>query len=271
LVFFWFLVYFPILFSPMISTLKSFKITGENVRELRFLLYGPVGAGKSSIINTIKSIFEEHQYINCLTASAVTGDSFTRKVSFEKYNVGNVPVTFYDVMGLEKDKLKGVHTEDIISALKGHVPNDYTFKECAPIDEDNRYYILKPTLNDQIHCLVSVIPADKISLMDEEVIQKMKDIRAAASKLGIPQVLFMTRVDQVCTMTQQDVFTLKFQNNCSNRLGVPLNCIFPVKNYSEEIKSDEKLNCMMLEAFTQIVHSANDFVKKNSNEKKRVE
>ncbi|KAG9271219.1 interferon-induced protein 44-like [Astyanax mexicanus] len=262
--------------APMISTLKSFKITGENVRELRFLLYGPVGAGKSSIINTIKSIFEEHQYINCLTASAVTGESFTTK--FEKYNVGNVPVTFYDVMGLEKDKLKGVHTEDIISALKGHVPDDYTFKECAPIDEDNRYYILKPTLNDQIHCLVSVIPADKISLMDEEVIQKMKEIRAAASKLGIPQVLFMTRVDQVCTMTQQDVAKIyqskKIKDKmmeCSNRLGFPLNCIFPVKNYSEEIKSDEKLNCLMLEAFTQIVHSANDFVKKNSNEKKRVE
>ncbi|KAG9271217.1 interferon-induced protein 44-like [Astyanax mexicanus] len=260
--------------ETMVSTLKSFKISGENVRELRFLLHGPVGAGKSSIINTIKSIFEGHQFINCLTASDLTGESFTTK--YEKYNVGNVPFTFYDVMGLEKGQSKGVHTNDVISALKGHISKDYTFKPLDPIDEANRYYIPNPTLNDQIHCLVSVIPADKISMMDDEVIQKMKEIRAAASKLGIPQVVFMTRVDKVCEMTEKDITKL-YQSRkikekmmeCSNRVGVTMNCIFPVKNYSEETKANEKLNCLMLEALTQIVHSANDFVKKNSNQLKK--
>uniref|UniRef100_A0A3B1IFB2 Interferon-induced protein 44-like n=1 Tax=Astyanax mexicanus TaxID=7994 RepID=A0A3B1IFB2_ASTMX len=197
-------------------------------------------------------------------------------LQYEKYNVGDVPFTFYDVMGLEKGQSKGVDTNDVISALKGHISKDYTFKPLDPIDEANRYYIPNPTLNDQIHCLVSVIPADKISMMDDEVIQKMKEIRAAASKLGIPQVVFMTRVDKVCEMTEKDITKL-YQSRkikekmmeCSNRLGVTMNCIFPVKNYSEETKANEKLNCLMLEALTQIVHSANDFVKKNSNQLKK--
>ncbi|KAG9271220.1 interferon-induced protein 44-like [Astyanax mexicanus] len=260
--------------DTMISTLNSFKISAENVRKLRFLVYGPVGAGKSSIINTIKSIFEGHQYINCLTASDLIGGSFTTK--YEKYNIGNVPFTFYDVMGLENGQSEGVHTNDIINALKGQILKDYRFKPLDPIDKANSYYILNPTLNDQIHCLVSVIPADKISMMDDEVMNKMKEIRAAASKLGIPQVVFMTRVDKVCEMTEKDLTKL-YQSGkikekimvCSNRLGVALNCVFPVKNYSEETKANEKLNCLMLEAFTQIVYSANDFVKKNSNQLKK--
>ncbi|XP_072542677.1 interferon-induced protein 44-like isoform X1 [Salminus brasiliensis] len=262
--------------DPMISALKAFKISNPDVRELRFLLHGPVGAGKSSIVNTIKTIFEGHQFINCLTATDVTGESFTTK--FEKYNVGNVPFTFYDVMGLEKDQLKGVHTDDIINAFKGHVPSNYEFKPHDPIDKDNKHYILNPTLNDKIHCLVSVIPADKISRMDDEVIQKMRNIRAEASKLGIPQVVFMTRVDKACTITERDLTKLykskkikEKMTECSNKLGVTMNCIFPVKNYHEETKPNEQLNCLMLEAFTQIVHSADDFLKRNSNQQKTVE
>uniref|UniRef100_A0A8B9HDZ8 G domain-containing protein n=1 Tax=Astyanax mexicanus TaxID=7994 RepID=A0A8B9HDZ8_ASTMX len=242
-----------------VCTLNSFKISAENVRKLRFLVYGPVGAGKSSIINTIKSIFEGHQYINCLTASDLIGGSFTTK--YEKYNIGNVPFTFYDVMGLENGQSEGVHTNDIINALKGQILKDYRFKPLDPIDEANRYYIPNPTLNDQIHCLVSVIPADKISMMDDEVMNKMKEIRAAASKLG--------EFTLISLMYNIKVNIDLLLENIISQLGVTMNCIFPVKNYSEETKANEKLNCLMLEALTQIVHSANDFVKKNSNQLKK--
>uniref|UniRef100_A0A3B1JY38 Interferon-induced protein 44-like n=1 Tax=Astyanax mexicanus TaxID=7994 RepID=A0A3B1JY38_ASTMX len=179
----------------------------------------------------------------------------------------------HDVRGLEVGDTKGVHTEDIINALKGHIADNYAFNPVDPIFTTSRYYIHNPTLNDRMHCLVSVIPADRISMMEDEVIQKMKEIKAAASTLGIPQVLFMTRVDQTCRLTQQDMGKIyqskKIKDKmteCSNKLDVPLSCIFPVKNYSEETKFDEKLNCLMLEAFTHIVNSANDYVKRSNEE-----
>ncbi|XP_066543013.1 interferon-induced protein 44-like [Hoplias malabaricus] len=267
--------------EPLISTLKSFKICSKEVRELRFLLNGPVGAGKSSIINTFKSIFEEHQFLNCQAANSEStgGMSFTTK--YQKFTIGTLPFAFYDVMGLEKDKIfedskeskeykeqKGVHTEDIINALKGHIPNDYKFKPTQPMSEENKCYIGNPSINDKIHCLVSVIPADKISLISEDVFQKMRNIRVEASKLGIPQLVVMTRVDRLCELTKNDLGKV-YQSNvikdkiavCSNKLGVTENCIFPVKNYNDEICCNEQLNCLALQALKQIVYSADDYIK----------
>ena len=60
-------------------------------------------------------------------------------------------------------------------------------------------------------------------------------------------------------------------HECSNTLGVPLNCIFPVKNYHNEIDLNDSVNCLMLEALTQIVLWADDYVKRCSEKQKHVE
>ncbi|XP_066497399.1 interferon-induced protein 44-like isoform X2 [Hoplias malabaricus] len=265
--------------EPMIMALKNFKICSGEVRELRFLLHGPIGAGKSSIINTLKSIFEGHQFINCLTGSDSTGTSFTTK--YEKFTIGTLPFAFYDVMGLESNEGKqsrGVRIDDIINAFKGHIPDNYKFREDMPMIEEHRDYITSPTINNKIHCLVSVIPADRLSMMSEDVINKMRNIRAEASKLGIPQLVFMTRVDKVCELTSENLGKI-YQSKkirekitmCSNKLGVTENCIFPVKNYHNEIRSNEQLNCLALQALTQIVYSANDYIKRWSSRQKQFE
>ncbi|XP_049329168.1 interferon-induced protein 44-like [Astyanax mexicanus] len=255
----------------MLNYLRNYEIC-KKVPELHFLLHGPVGAGKSSIINTIKSIFENRPYHLSLP-SAASGKSFTLK--YHKFPIGSelsgqVPFAFYDVMGLEEGKNKGMHTDDIISALKGHIPEDYEFQPHAMIKEDKRY-ISDPTLRDMIHCLVSVLPADKVTLMSDSVIDKMKTVRAAASALGMPQMVFMTKVDEACPMIKDDLSKVyqskkikEKMHECSNRLGVPMNCIFPMKNYHEETVLNESVNLLMLEALKQIVIAANDYVEKSS-------
>ena len=47
---------------------------------------------------------------------------------------------------------------------------------------------------------------------------------------------------------------------CSDKLGVPMNCIFPVKNYSEEVTNDLQLDVLILMAMTNIIMFANDYV-----------
>ncbi|XP_036430213.1 interferon-induced protein 44-like isoform X2 [Colossoma macropomum] len=106
----------------------------------------------------------------------------------------------------------------------------------------------------------------------------MKAVRDAASKMGIPQVVFLTRVDQLCIMTEnnlQNIYKSKrireIIRKCSYTLGVPTNCIFPVCNYHEETGINEDINCLMLDALTQIVDWANDYVVKCSNKQNQVE
>lgn len=53
------------------------------------------------------------------------------------------------------------------------------------------------------------------------------------------------------------LFAIKMQE-CSNLLGVPMNHIFPVKNYDEEIDTEDDTDVLILRALTQIVQIAND-------------
>ncbi|KAK2850467.1 hypothetical protein Q7C36_009250 [Tachysurus vachellii] len=255
----------------MLNSLKTFKICNE-VQELRFLVCGPVGAGKSSTINTIRSIFEGRQFIDCLAAAGSTTSHTLRYERFEFANEeGSFPFGFNDIMGAEKDS--GVLSEDIVSALKGHIKEGYMFNSQTPLSESSFYYNKNPTLSDQMHCLVFVMPADTISTQDKKFLQKMKSVIKAASSMGIPQVVFMTRVDLACPLTKkklQNVYkSKKIKDNmqkCSYELGVPVNRIFPVLNYHEQIHMDEDINCLMLDALTKIIYWANDYVLKKSSQ-----
>ncbi|KAL7858815.1 hypothetical protein AOLI_G00189170 [Acnodon oligacanthus] len=255
----------------MLAYLRRYRICNE-ITELRFLLHGPVGAGKSSTINTIKSIFEERPFITCLVATDTTT---SHTIDFQKFTVGSeksgrVPIALYDVMGLEEGRAQGVHTDDIIKALKGHVRDGYRFQR-TPIPEDSDYYIKDPTLDDKIHCLVSVLPADKITITSNAVIEKMKIIRREASTLGIPQMVLLTQVDKTCETVKESVNKVyqsrkikEKMQECSHKLGVPMNCIFPVQNYYEETQLRPDINCLMLDTLIQLVHSASDFVERQT-------
>ncbi|XP_060731670.1 interferon-induced protein 44-like [Tachysurus vachellii] len=254
----------------MLKSLKTFQICNE-VQELRFLLCGPVGAGKSSTINTIRSIFEGRQFIDCLAAA---GSTTSHTLCYERFQIaneeGSFPFAFNDIMGAET--YSGVLSEDIISALKGHIKEGYTFNSETQLSESSLYYNKNPTLSDQMHCLVFVMPADKISTQDKNFMQKMKSVIKAASSMGIPHVVFMTRVDLACPLAKKDLQNVykskKIKDNmekCSYELGVTVNRIFPVLNYHDQIHMNEDINCLMLDALTQITYFANDYVLKKSS------
>lgn len=50
---------------------------------------------------------------------------------------------------------------------------------------------------------------------------------------------------------------------CSSSLGIPMNYIFPVKNYHKEIDTNAETDMLILMALTNIVNFANDFVQRN--------
>ncbi|KAL0204142.1 hypothetical protein M9458_002160, partial [Cirrhinus mrigala] len=47
---------------------------------------------------------------------------------------------------------------------------------------------------------------------------------------------------------------------CSGKLGVTVDCIYPVKNYHEEHATDDKMDILILSALRNIANFASDHV-----------
>ncbi|XP_036418089.1 interferon-induced protein 44-like isoform X2 [Colossoma macropomum] len=237
---------------------------------LRILLHGPTGAGKSCFINSVQRILLGRNAIGALEQTARTGASFTRMIKthrLKRSGGGRYPFVFCDIMGLEPEDAGGIQTEDIISVLEGRISDGYTFNPLSPITADSPKYNRYPHPCHKVHCLVSILPADSIARMSDKVIDKMKTIRQKAAQMGMPQVVIMTKVDEACELVNRDLRKVyqskkikeKVQE-CSNKLGIPLNCIYPVKNYHAEITQDADVDVLILMALRDILNFANDYV-----------
>ncbi|XP_033833958.2 interferon-induced protein 44-like [Periophthalmus magnuspinnatus] len=248
-------------------------------KHLRVLVYGPVGAGKSTFINSVTSALYERMSNE---AAANTSDSATRSFTLE-YETHYIfkedsldetyPFVFNDIMGLEGGEKQGIHPEDIKLAMKGHVRDGYKFNPMSPLSEDSKHYNPNPTIDDQVHVLVLMLSANCPEI-DHSVIQKMKEVRETARDLGIPQIAMGTHVDKACPEIMKDIKNIyrskSMKTNMeefSKAVGVPLNCIMGVKNYSEETDNDADVDTLLLIALKHIVTNGKDFVRKQAHKK----
>lgn len=235
--------------------------------QLRFMVYGPVGTGKSSFINSVESALRGE-----ITGRAKTyakhGKSYTTKYKAYKIEKGETgthyPFVFNDVMGLEKDE--GVCVEDIKLAMKGHVKNGYTFNPISSLSEKDQHYNRDPSLNDRVHVLICVIPGNIARLQDLSV-RKLSEVRLAARDMDIPEIAILTKIDEACPEVRKDirnVYKSKYLKNkieeVSEVLGFSPSCIFPVKNYHEEHETSDDKDTLILSALTRMIQSGKDFV-----------
>ncbi|XP_046882641.1 interferon-induced protein 44-like isoform X2 [Hypomesus transpacificus] len=252
----------------MIKELKQFSLNDPDMGQLRILLMGQIGAGKSSFVNSIKSAISGRMATDAL-ADADAGTSFTKnyKTHYIKDGKGRLPFAFNDIMGLEPNESRGVHTDDIVSILGGHVREGYQLNPTCPLTQEKPDYNSSPELKHRVHCLVRVVSANDLYALSDGLKHRLRTIREKASSLEIPQFIVMTKVDNACPEVKRDLRNIykskaikKQMETCSNELGIPVSCILPVKNYHEETKTNNEADVLVLEAVTQIVHAANDYI-----------
>uniref|UniRef100_W5LVX6 G domain-containing protein n=1 Tax=Lepisosteus oculatus TaxID=7918 RepID=W5LVX6_LEPOC len=241
----------------------------KEAKELRIMMTGQIKAGKSSYINTIDSVFQGN-----LTSRALAGEdehSFTKK--FKPFRVEDcahgkgdrvLPFVIYDIMGIN---IIVKHPDDFISAVKGHIKDGYRFntkEPVRPLSVESPVYNKNPTVNDEAHCLVYCVAADQLSIMQDNVLQVMKEIRSQVSDKDISQVVLLTKVDKACPLVGKDirkVYRSKYIKEkiemFSQILGIPINHILPVKNYSEKISLDDDIDVLALTALLQILRFTN--------------
>ncbi|XP_035036577.2 interferon-induced protein 44-like [Hippoglossus stenolepis] len=258
-------------YKDNLKFVKSYQPENKQVKHLRILLHGPVGAGKSSFINSVDSVLKCRSAGRALT-NANSGSSFTRKYrtfKFHKNQESTYSFVFNDIMGFEHDSDRGVPVEDVKLALRGHVKEGYKFNPEKELKEGVDGYNSDPTLEDKVHVLVCVVPADTVSRLSDEMVEKMREVRLAASELGIPQVAILTRVDEACPEVKKDTKNIYKSKNLKEkvekfhqRLGIPMNCIFLVKNYNQEIESNDKINAAIVCVLKQMLYFGEDFLEK---------
>ncbi|XP_039467447.1 interferon-induced protein 44-like [Oreochromis aureus] len=259
---------FPENNENILKFLKSYKPQNQEANHLRILFFGPVGAGKSSFINSVDSVLQSRVTGRDLT-DTISGTSFTRKYKsykFSKGSQGHYSFVCNDIMGMEQND-SGVHVDDVKLALRGHVTEGYKFIPQQQLREGDLGYRSCPSLNDRVHVLVTVVPAGSVSLLSEEVVKKLRDIRLTASEMDIPQLAILTKVDEACPAAEQDpknIYKSKYLkeqvDKFSQLLGLPVNCIFLVKNYSSEISIDDATDAHILCALKQMIVYGDDFL-----------
>ncbi|KAM4560699.1 interferon-induced protein 44-like [Fundulus diaphanus] len=253
---------------------QEYKPVKEGIRYLRVLLYGPVGVGKSSFINSVSNVVRERISSPALASATTSVKSFTTQYQTHTFIKGRgssktiYPVVFNDVMGLEEGNKSGVSADDIKLALEGHVKEGHKFNPASPLTKNDPGYNPNPSADDRVHVLVCVFSANA-SQIKTTVLEKMKSIREAASELGIPQMAILTHIDAACGEIEKDLknvykskYLRKKIKDFSAAVGIPLNCIFPVKNYSEEIDLNNDVDTLILSALKKMVDFGDDFIEK---------
>ncbi|XP_067252190.1 interferon-induced protein 44-like isoform X2 [Chanodichthys erythropterus] len=177
-----------------------------------------------------------------------------------------LPFVLCDTMGLEERSGAGLDIEDISSILQGHVPDRYKFNPMAPFQPDEQKASKPASLQEKIHCVVYVIDATKISLMSDKLEEKHAAIRRKVNSLGIAQIVLMTKVDEACSLVEEDLQSIYVSSyikakvqEVSSRLGVPVSCVLPVKNYSQELELELNCDVLLLTALQQMLRFADDY------------
>uniref|UniRef100_A0A8C4T0J0 G domain-containing protein n=1 Tax=Erpetoichthys calabaricus TaxID=27687 RepID=A0A8C4T0J0_ERPCA len=261
--------------DELLKEIRFYESLTESVEEPRILLIGQIGAGKSSFFNSVNSTFRGHVI---LQATSGHGDTSVSK-QYRTYPVYDgkggkrLPYVLCDTMGLEdSDYDEGIRVEDIISVIKGHVPDLYEFNPKAPITRNDKRYRENPSLADKVHCVVFVVEADTISLLGKNLLSKFKIIRNELTSIGVPQLVLATKIDQACPEIKNDLTKvyrsryLEEKVSQSDRwwtkchecdiLGVPISSISPVKNYSTVTEVSLQVDILLLKALQQMLRAA---------------
>ncbi|XP_053499786.1 interferon-induced protein 44-like [Ictalurus furcatus] len=196
-------------------------------------------------------------------------NGFTKKLNI--YNIngekGGSPtvLSLCDVMGIGDDDSTGLSFSDTLAVIKGHVPKEYKFQPDVPVTDAVSGYIPNPSLNEQVHCVLFVLDAVKLSSYPSSLKSTLRKLHTTISDLGIPQLILLTHVEQVCPTVQEDLKYVYSSRTMQDKMqkaaelvGLPLSYVLPVMNYVSQLKVDCNTDILLLSVVMNILQAVDD-------------
>uniref|UniRef100_A0A3B3QYX1 G domain-containing protein n=1 Tax=Paramormyrops kingsleyae TaxID=1676925 RepID=A0A3B3QYX1_9TELE len=219
------------------QSVQNYAPTNKSVPQARILLVGAIGAGKSSFFNSINSVFRGN-----ITAQARAG----MNSSCHRVNI-----------------------EDIESILKGHIKDQYIVRTVylTSISNPQNTCSMNTCRSDPGNGLQNVLNAMGLLkkfclLMTTYSIQHKCDSETFLLMfLEVPLLVLLTQVDKACPHVEKDLknvyrscYIRDLIFNVSDRLGIPVSQVLPVKNYSHEIELNDNCDILLLTAMKQMLN-----------------
>ncbi|XP_031159808.1 interferon-induced protein 44-like isoform X6 [Sander lucioperca] len=257
--------------TSLMKTISSYRPICHEVTQARVLLLGPVGSGKSSFVSSVQSVFNGRVTNRAMVGSSLT--SFTKKSFHIHCQKGEDPtgLVLCDIVGLGGGEMTGLTLYDILSVIKGHVPEGHKFSPDQPVRSETVGYVKKPSLKDKIHCVAFVVDGSKILTYPKGLSTTFQQLREHISELGVHQVALLTHVDQICPETAKDVTKVyesriirDMMSKAGALLGMSTSYIVPVKNYSSELDLDASTDVLLLSAVDHILQYAELYFQDNT-------
>ncbi|XP_032971861.1 interferon-induced protein 44-like isoform X2 [Rhinolophus ferrumequinum] len=251
----------------LLEHLRAYKPCVDLVPEIRILLLGPVGSGKSSFFNSVKSIFQGH-----VTRQATVGSDITsitemyRIYSIKDGKEGkSLPFMICDSMGLDEKDGVGLCMGDIPHILKGCMPDRYQFNPHQPITSRHSDFIISPSLKDRIHCVAYVLDINSINDLSSKMVVKFKQVQKEVLNCGTAQVVLLTKVNNYHDVLQDNFLNMKKSItsqsqviNVHKMLNIPISNILMVENYASVWEQDPVKDILILSVLRQMLRAADN-------------
>jgi len=237
-----------------VGDLVRMKPADRRVRAFNTLVFGVIGAGKSSWINSIVTALS-HQVENQLASvGGTSGHVTTQLVRYRLYNIPDVPevpLNLWDSWGVT---LSNYDEEFIGALLKGDVPSGFKIASTYSPRDNTVNNATDYPLSREMHAVVIVVP--QAITEDSDMLQKMQKV--VQQMIEYNPVIVVTHMDEVSEEAHHRV-----QSQIAKEFRVPENRIHLLTNYVTDREKNfarDKANIVLL---NEIMQSANARLKRH--------
>ncbi|XP_028666491.2 interferon-induced protein 44-like [Erpetoichthys calabaricus] len=132
--------------NNLLEFIRNYQSLTEMVEEPRILLTGQIGARKSSFFNSVNAVFKGRATFQAMAGHGLVSMSKQyRTYPVEDGRCGKkLPFILCDTMGLDgnSDKEEGIHVDDVISVIQGHVPDLYEMRLVCSLKKKKYQYTM---------------------------------------------------------------------------------------------------------------------------------